>query len=161
MGRHYLFAMWEGGGTVPPMLGVARRLIARGHTVTVLGDPTIEVEAERVGCRFMPWRRAPHRSTLLPEDDLLRDWELKNPIDLLRRVRDRFITEPAPAYAADTLDAIDATAPDVVVPEYLLFGAFMAAEKRGIRVASLVPNIWPIPAPGAPPFGPGFLPART
>jgi hypothetical protein len=96
MDRHYLFEMWEGGGNVPPMLGVAQRLIARGPTVTVLGDPTIQVEAERFGCRFMPWRRAPHRTTLRPEDDLLRDWETKNPFAMLRRYRDRFITARRP-----------------------------------------------------------------
>ena len=43
----FLFAMWEGGGTVPPELAVARRLIARGHVVHVLGDPTIAASAER------------------------------------------------------------------------------------------------------------------
>jgi len=161
MGKHYLFAMWEGGGNVPPLLGVARRLIARGHRVTVLGDPTIQDEAERFECRFMPWRRAPHRKTLLPEDDLLRDWETKSPFEMLRNYRDRFITAPAPHYAADTLDAIDAVSPDVVVTEYTIFGAFMAAEKRGLPAVGLVPNIWPMPAAGAPPFGPGFLPART
>ena len=161
MGRHYLCPMWEGGGNVPPILGVARRLIARGHAVTVLGDPTIQLEAERFGCRFLPWRRAPHRTTLLPEDDLLRDWETKNPFAMLSRYRDRFIADPAPAYAADTLDAIDATSPDVVVPEYTIFGAFIAAEKRGLPAVGLVPNIWPMPAASAPPFGPGFLPART
>lgn len=160
MSRHYLFAMWEGGGNVVPMLGVAKRLVARGHTVTVLGDTTIRLEAEHVGCRFMAWRRAPHRTTLHPEDDLLRDWETRNPFTSLRRYRDRFITEPAPLYAADTLDAIDAARPDVLVPEYTLFGAIMAAEKRGLPVAAIVPNIWPLPARGAPPFGPGFLPAQ-
>src|SRR6185295_19553748 len=136
--------MWEGGGNVPPILGVARRLIERGHTVTVLGDPTIRDEAERVGCRFLPWRRAPHRTTLRPEDDLMHDWETKNPFAMLRRYRDRFITAPAPHYAADTLDAIDAVAPDVLVPEYTIFGAIMAAEKRGLPIAALVPNIWPL-----------------
>jgi MGT family glycosyltransferase len=161
MARHYLFAMWEGGGNVPPLLGVAQRLNARGHAVTVLGDPTIQVEAERVGCRFMSWRRAPHRKTLSPDDDLLRDWEAKNPFEMLRNFRDRFIAAPAPHYAADTLDAIDAVCPDVVVSEYTIFGAFMAAEKRGLCVVGLVPNIWPLPAKGAPPFGPGFLPAKT
>ena len=161
MGKQYLFAMWEGGGNVPPLLGVARRLIARGHQVTVLGDPTIQDEAERFECRFLPWRRAPHRKTLLPEDDLLRDWETKNPFEMLRNFRDRFITAPAPHYAADTLDAIDAVSPDVVVTEYTIFGAFMAAEKRRLPAVGLVPNIWPMPAVGAPPFGPGFLPART
>jgi MGT family glycosyltransferase len=161
VGRHYLFPMWEGGGNVPPILGVARRLIERGHRVTVLGDPTIQVEAEQFGCRFLPWRRAPHRTTLLPEDDLFRDWETKNPFQMLSHYRDRFITDPAPAYAADTLDAIDATSPDLIVPEYTIFGAFIAAEKRRLPAVGLVPNIWPMPAVGAPPFGPGFLPART
>lgn len=161
MGRHYLFAMWEGGGNVTPMLAVAARLMGRGHRVTVLGDPTIQVKAERLGCSFLSWRRAPHRKTLRPEDDLMRDWETKNPFSMLRRYRDRFITAPAPLYAADTLDAIDAVSPDVLVPEYTIFGAIMAAQKRGLPVAALVANIWPLPAPGAPPFGPGFLPARS
>ena len=161
MTRHHLFATWEGGGNVPPMLGVAQRLIARGHTVTVLGDPTIRDEAVRVGCRFTPWRLAPHRTTLRPEDDLIRDWETKNPLAMLRNYRDKVIVGPAPHYAADTLTAIDAVTPDIVVSEYTLFGAFMAAQKRGLPVVGLVPNIWPMPATGATPFGPGFLPARS
>jgi MGT family glycosyltransferase len=161
MVKHYLFAMWEGGGNVPPLLGVARRLIARGHTVTVIGDPTIRDEAQRVGCRFTPWRRAPHRTTLRPEDDLIRDWETKNPLEMLRNFRDKVIVGPALDYAADTMAAIDAVAPDVVASEYTIFGAFMAGQKRGLPIVGLVPNIWPMPAVGAPPFGPGFLPARS
>jgi len=47
------------------------------------------------------------------------------------------------------------------VTEYTIFGAFMAAEKHGLPAVGLVPNIWPLPTPGAPPFGPGFLPARS
>ena len=161
MSRHFLFAMWEGGGNVSAMLGLARRLIARGHRVSVLGDPTIADEATRGGCGFMSWRRAPHRKTLRPEDDLLRDWESPNAFAMLRTYRDRFIAIPAPDYAADTLEAIDATAPDVLVPEFTLFGATMAAQARGLPVAAIVPNIWPIPVPGVPPFGPGFAPPRT
>lgn len=161
MGRHFLFAMWEGGGNVPPLLGAARAVIARGHHVTVLGDPTIREEAENAGCRFAPWRSAPHRRTLSPEEDLLRDWEAKSPLEGLRNYRDKFIAGPAGRYAADALDAIDSVHPDVVVSEYTIFGAFMAAEKRGLPAVGLVPNIWPIPTAGAPPFGPGFLPARS
>jgi hypothetical protein len=29
--RRYLFVMWEGGGNVPPQVGLARKLVARGH----------------------------------------------------------------------------------------------------------------------------------
>ena len=43
-------------------------------------------------------------------------------------VRDRFVAGPAAAYTADTADAITATQPDAVVPDYLLFGAIMAAQ---------------------------------
>jgi MGT family glycosyltransferase len=159
--RHFLFTMWEGGGNVPPILGVAARLIARGHAVTVLGDPTIGDEAVQIGCRFRPWRTAPHRTTLRPEDDLLRDWEITNPITMLKNFRDKIIVAPASRYAADTLEAIDAVAPDAVVSEYTIFGACMAAQSRGLPTVGLVPNIWPMPVDGAPPFGPGFLPAQS
>lgn len=159
--RHYLFVMWEGGGTVPPMLGIARRLVGRGHRVTVLGDPTIREEAENDGCSFVPWRRAPHRTTLRPEDDVIRDWEASNPMQAIRLFRDVFITDPAPLYAADTLEAIEQVAPDVVVADYVIFGGIIAAEKVRLPVVALVPNIWPIPTPGAPAFGPGLPPART
>src|SRR5262249_57931250 len=58
-GKRFLLCMWEGGGTVPPELGLARKLIARGHAVDVLGDPTIEAEAKQIGrasCRERVWR---------------------------------------------------------------------------------------------------------
>jgi hypothetical protein len=48
----FLFVMWEGGGTGPPELAVARRLVARGHSVHVLGDPTLEGSARAVGAAF-------------------------------------------------------------------------------------------------------------
>ncbi len=41
----YLVPLWDGGGTVPVEMGVVRRLVARGHAVTVLGDPTLADEA--------------------------------------------------------------------------------------------------------------------
>ena len=158
--KHFLFAMWEGGGTVPPMLGVASRLIRRGHQVRVLGDPTIREEAERIGCEFTPWVRAPHRKDLRPESDLLRDWETTNPFSMLSRFRDRFLVNPASAYAADTLEFLERDRPDLFVPDYVLFGSIMAAERAGVPTVALIPNIWPLLVPGAPPFGAGLLPAK-
>jgi UDP:flavonoid glycosyltransferase YjiC (YdhE family) len=52
MSRHYLFALWDGSGTVPPELSLARAVIERGHRVTVLADPTIEPEAMAAGADF-------------------------------------------------------------------------------------------------------------
>ena len=61
---HYLLATWDGAGTAPIDFGIARRLVARGHTVTVIGDPTLEAEAARSDAEFVPWRLAPHRPTV-------------------------------------------------------------------------------------------------
>lgn len=159
--RRFLMPLWEGGGTLPPGLGVARRLLDRGHAVHVLADPTVEDDAHAAGCTFSAWRTAPHRTSLDPAEDLLRDWEVRNPLAMLKRVRDVFVAGPAAAYAADTRGAIEAVEPDVVVPDFMLFGAIIAAEAAGLPVAPVVPNIWSIPTRGAPAIGPGFALART
>ena len=154
--RRFLMPMWEGGGTLPPELGVARRLIARGHAVHVLGDPTVSDQAVAAGCSFSPWRRAPHRTSLDPAQDPIKDWETSNPLAMISRVRDRFIAGPAAAFAADTADAIATVRPDAVVPDFLLFGSIIAAQSAELPVAPLVPQIWALPTKGAPAFGAGF-----
>lgn len=157
----FLFPMWEGGGTIPPLLGVARRLLVAGHRVHVLADPTVEDDADAAGCTFSSWKRAPHRSSLDPAEDLLKDWEVTNPLAMLRRVRDVFVAEPAERFANDAKEAIDRVQPDMVVSDFMLFGAIIAAQGAGVPVTPVVPNIWMLPTKGAPAIGPGFPPART
>jgi MGT family glycosyltransferase len=153
--------MWEGGGNVPPELGVARRLIDRGHEVHVLADPTIGRAAEALGASFSPWRDAPHHTSLDPSQDLIKDWETKNPFVMMRRARDQLIADPAVAFASETVRAIDAFRPDVVVPDAFLFGSIMAAQAARLPTALLVPNIWLLPSKGSPSIGPGFGLAKT
>jgi MGT family glycosyltransferase len=159
MSRHYLFAMWDGSGTVPPELSVARALIDRGHRVTVLADPTIEAEATAIGARFRSWRDAPHLRSRRPEDDFLRDFEVDSPPDLIARLCERLICGPAGAYAAETAAAVREVGPDAVVSSAFLLGPQMAAEAAGVPVAAMFANIYPLPAPGLPPFGAGLAPA--
>jgi MGT family glycosyltransferase len=159
--RRFLMTTWDGGGNVPPELGVARRLLERGHAVHVLADPTIGEAARAAGCTFSPWEQAPHRTTLDPSDDLLKDWETKNPLVMLKRLRDRFMAGPAAEFAADTADAIKSVHPDCVVPDAFLFGSIIAAQEAALPVAPLVSNIWMLPSRGAPSIGPGFSPAKT
>lgn len=59
--KSYLFATWEGGGSVAPALTVARKLAERGHHVRVMSDACNRAEAEAAGCEFIPWTRAPSR----------------------------------------------------------------------------------------------------
>lgn len=159
--RRFLLAMWEGGGTVPPELALARRLLSRGHEVHVLGDPTLEDDARAAGCSFSPWRRAPHRTGLDPDQDLLRDWEVRSPLAMLARIRDVFVAGPAADYATDTAEVVDEVRPDAALVDFMLFGAVIGAQARGVPVAPVVPNVWPIPTPGGPAIGPGFAPARS
>ncbi len=146
--RRFLLTLWDGGGNVPPELGVARRVVERGHRVQVLGDPTFADAAEAAGCSFSSWQRAPHRRTFDPSDDLLKDWEANDPLDALRRLRDQLMSGPAADFAADTAAAIAVFHPDALLADANVFGSVIAAEAAGLPVAVLVPNIWEVPTPG-------------
>ncbi len=158
----FLFTTWEGGGHVQPMLLVARDLTARGHAVLVVSDPCNAADAQALEVPFRAWTTAPFQTGKTRDDDRLKDHEADNPLDVIHRLLDRVMSGPALAYANDTLAAIDAFAPDVVVSQELLLGPMAAAEKCGLPLALLTANIWSLPTmPGAPPFGAGMLPAAN
>ena len=156
----YLFAVWDGGGSAPPELAVAQQLVERGHDVVVLADPVLEDDVRATGGRFRPWEQATARTSRRPEDDPIKDWECKTPISLFRRVADRQLFGPAPGYVADTEAAIAVEQPDAIVSCFMLMAVPIAAEAAGIPFALLMPNCYAVPAPGMPPFGSGFRPAR-
>lgn len=159
--QRYLFAMWESGGALPPQLGLCRQLIRRGHEVRVIGDPTIEPSARAEGCAFTPWTRAPSRTSLDPSQDPMKDWEARNPMEMLRRARDGMIAAPAADYAADVREAIRAHDIDVLLTDHHLAGAILGAQAEGVPIVAIVPNIWTLPTPGVPPVGPGFGPSTS
>ena len=73
--RSYLFALIDGGGTVPPELGAVRRLIDRGHSVEVLAEDSMIEEVTATGATFRPWVRAVNRPSRNAEHDPVQDWE--------------------------------------------------------------------------------------
>ena len=158
--RTYLFALVDGGGTVPPELGVARRLVERGHHVTVLAEDSMFADVVAAGATLRPWTSAPNRASRRAEDDPYRDWECKTPFQLFDRLLDRQFVGPAPAYAADVAAALADRRPDLVVCTFFAYGAMVAAEAAGVPFDVLMPNVYGFPAPGMPPFGLGVAPAR-
>ena len=50
----FLLATWDGGGTIPPELGLAAELVDRGHEVVVLGDDTVARGGRGRRGRFHP-----------------------------------------------------------------------------------------------------------
>ncbi len=157
----YLFALVDGGGTVPPELAAARRLVDRGHHVTVLAEDTMADEVAATGAVFRRWASAPNRPSRQPDDDPYRDWECSNPLQLFKRLLDRQFIGPAPAYAADVLAAVEDRRPDLVVCSMFGLGAMVAAESAGIPFDLLLPNIYLLPADGMPPMGLGLQPATN
>jgi MGT family glycosyltransferase len=111
---------------------------------------------------FRAWTTAPFQTGKTRDDDRLKDHEADNPLAVIQRLLDRVMAGPALAYANDTVAAIDAFSPDVVVSQELLLGPMAAAEAKGLPLALLAANIWSLPTmPGAPPFGAGMLPATN
>jgi len=53
-----LAVTWDGGGNVPPLLGVATRLRERGHHVRVLGHAQQRAAVESSGAEFVAYRHA-------------------------------------------------------------------------------------------------------
>jgi UDP:flavonoid glycosyltransferase YjiC (YdhE family) len=155
----YLFTLTDGGGTVPPELGAARRLVERGHAVTVLGEDSMAAEVAASGARFRAWTRGLNRPDRRPEHAPYREWELRDPRRLVAQLVEHLIVGPAAGYAEGTAAAIDRERPDLVVASFFAVGAMVAAQARGVPFDVLIPNVYPLPAPGLPPFGPGLRPA--
>ncbi len=159
--RRFLFVLWEGGGTNPPELAVASRLVQRGHDVRVLADPTIEADARAAGASFVPYRKAPHRTTRTPESDIIQDWAAATPLGAFARARDRHAFRPAGLFAKETLAACAAHGSDAVVVDAMLFGGLVGAEASRLPWGALISMTSFLPAQGRPPSALGLRPVHT
>ena len=159
--RNFLFATWEGGGSVGPALTVARKLASRGHRVRVMSDRCNRPEAEAAGAIFVPWTRAPSRPDRSKDSDVFRDWEVATPQEQFGRVVERIMAGPALDYAEDVIEELRREPADLVVSSEMLLGVAAACEALGQKLALLTCNISLFPMPGVPPLGPGLPPAKT
>jgi MGT family glycosyltransferase len=158
--RRYLVALVDGGGNVPPELAAVRRLLERGHVVTVFAEDSVATEVRATGATLRRWIRAPNRPDRRPEHDPARDWECRYPWQLVTRLTNTLFVGPAPGYAQDLGAAIADARPDLVIASMFCLGGMIAAEAAGVGFDVLFPNIYLLPAPGMPPFGLGLQPAR-
>jgi len=156
-----LVAMWDGGGTVPPELAIVKALVQRGHDVRVIGDAVLAAEITATGATHIPWTTAPQHASRLPEEDFLRDWELRSPPKVFGRVRDRLFCGPAALFAEDVRNELLREPADVAVTSQMLLGAHIGAEAALVPIVMLCANVYPLPGAGQPPFGAGLKPARN
>jgi len=158
--KSYLFAIIDGGGTVPADTSVIRAMVARGHDVRVLADRVLAPDVESTGAEHIPWNQAPQRADLDPQSVIMKDWDAKTPFQAFGRVRDGAMVGPAALFAADVRDELRRRPADVVVGNFFVFGAQLAAEAEGVPFAFLVSNLLSFPESNTPPLGPGLKPAK-
>jgi UDP:flavonoid glycosyltransferase YjiC (YdhE family) len=143
--HRFLFVTWEGGGNVAPILGLARRLVERGHSVRVISDPCNKEEVKAAGCEFTAYSQAPHRSDKSVGSTLAKDYE-GSPVAGLRSFVKTFWS---PGFAQDVLEELSTRPVDVCCVNDILISALFAPEKAGIRTVLLMPNCNTLlPGPG-------------
>jgi UDP:flavonoid glycosyltransferase YjiC (YdhE family) len=111
-----LFVTWDGGGNVPPLLGIAVELQRRGHTVRVLGHPDQDEEVRRAGLTLTAYTSArPFRGT-----------DPHSPPEMIATFGDR-------GMGRDLLAEVAREPADLAVFDCLLLGAMEAARQTGLR----------------------------
>jgi UDP:flavonoid glycosyltransferase YjiC (YdhE family) len=155
-----LVAGWDSGGGVEAVQTVVRRAVRRGHQVRVLGTGGLRSRFESAGAGFSRYRYAPDNDTRQRGTDLLKEWEVRTPIGMFIRVRDRLMFGPAGLFCRDLTEELDREPADVVVVDTMIPSALSGAEAAGVPAVLLMHGPYLLPRPGAPPIGTGFLPPR-
>lgn len=155
----FLVTVWDAGGSVQPELALARSLRQRGHRVVALAGPPLRSAVEATGAEFRAWHQVPHRRTAT-DPDPFDDTGMNSPAGLVRMLLDQLVAGPARAYAAEVGAVLDEQRFHALVSSMLMLGGMAAARARGVPFVVGVPNCYPLPCSGMPPFGTGWHPAR-
>jgi len=122
------------------MIALGSVLARRGHDVTLETWRKWEEHVERERMRFVP---APEYPVFPTQERPL------NPYEAVTRA------------CSTTRRAIAATSPHAVVHDILTLAPALGAELEGIPVGTLIPHVYPVAAPGFPPYAFGARLPRT
>jgi len=115
-----LFVTWDGGGNVPPALGIAAELLSRGHRIRVMGHPVQDQQVKEAGLDFTAFATARPFTAV----------DNSTPFDYLGVFGDR-------AMGRDVVEEIRREPADLVVIDCILFGAMEAVAEAGVKYAVL------------------------
>jgi MGT family glycosyltransferase len=145
-------------GNAPPQLALTRELVERGHEVRVVAHGAARERIERTGAEFVAIRGwLPDLDITHPETDPIRDWEARTPLGAAKRMRDAPLASLRDA-TREYVELLDDWSADVVVFDWMLIAAPVAAEHAGIPAVALVHCPYPLPVAGAPPLFSGLKP---
>ncbi|HEY1521404.1 MAG TPA: nucleotide disphospho-sugar-binding domain-containing protein [Solirubrobacteraceae bacterium] len=137
--RIFLGAFGDPGHAFP-MLALGSRLVKRGHEVTFETWTRWQTDVEEAGMHFVA---APEYPVFPTSERPLKPYEA---------------VVQAAAVTGRSLRDRD---PQIVVHDILTLAPALAGELGGLPVATLVPHVYPVGAPGLPPYALGARPART
>jgi MGT family glycosyltransferase len=163
-----LVAMFQGGGNILLLLPIMTRLAARGHRLRFIVGPGVRRSRLPVGEPL-------HRSLRTIGDVIrLREPDV-HPLDVAPTVRGvalgwiprafRSVAAEArvarwiPHWAQEVARELEREPADVLVADFVLVGALVAAEAAGLPSVALVHTVYPRPAARRPAYGPGWMPA--
>jgi UDP:flavonoid glycosyltransferase YjiC (YdhE family) len=139
-------------GHLFPALAILEELRDRGHKIAIR---TLSSEVAMLGgLGFDAASLSPRVESLIIDD-----WQARTPIGAAGRSTATF-RQRAAIDGPDLSRAIREEQPDALLVDVAAWGALGAAEVWGGPWASFCPLPLPVPSRDAPPFGPGFPPAR-
>ena len=126
--KRVLVVTWDGGGNLPPMLGIAKALAARGDRVRVLGHEVQRATIESAGLPFTPIRKGRDYVSAQPRGTI------DGVLGLAALFADRGI-------GADARDLFAIEPADVILVDCLLWGAMDEMASTDIPVVNVVHSI--------------------
>jgi MGT family glycosyltransferase len=146
-------------GNAPPQLAVTRQLVERGHEVRVLAHLAARERIEATGAEFVAFRRAhPDFDITRRETDSLRDWEARTRFGAGMRALKNGLFAFVVNVSRECAELLDRRSADVVVFDWMLSGAAVAAEAVKVPAVALVHCPYPLPLDGVPPLFSGMAP---
>jgi UDP:flavonoid glycosyltransferase YjiC (YdhE family) len=118
----FLWACFDGGGNVPPSLGIARSLVERGHEVVFAGRPEMAQRVEPAGFRAVRLAQSYHHA-----DEY--GWHPRGRL---------FSYLTSPAVGEELLDLAKAENPQAVVIDAMFGGALDVAPRFGLPTAVML-----------------------
>lgn len=152
----FLFITIDGGGNVPPMMGIVKELVKRGHRAAILTEPCMEGVVRDSGAEYRPFQKYFTRTD--PGVDIFED-TLAGAGEMASM--EKVILGPSKITFSETLRAIDDLNPDVVVSDVLLPASLIAAELRSVTRVVVFHMPEYLPGPNRPPGMLGLTPGKT
>jgi UDP:flavonoid glycosyltransferase YjiC (YdhE family) len=140
-------------GNAPPQLAVTRELLECGHEVRVLAHRAARSRVEATGAEFTQIERAvPDFDITRRETDTLRDWEARSKFTAGIRLRKHALLDFLGPISEECVALLKTDPADVILFDWMLSGAAVAAERAGVPSVALVHCPYPLPVAGAPPL---------